>query len=520
VCPMTQDTIASQSARTTARRGATGAKASAPARSRTRGPAQSRTGTARLRANGPQPVSMPTPAERAAAGKAARSRVPRESHAAFDPPASRPDPISLLERQGQARVPELLPVRYGRMLASPFAYFRGAALPMASDLATTPTTGLEVQACGDAHLSNFGIFASPERRLVFDINDFDETLPGPWEWDVKRLVASMEVAARDNGFSDKERRRISVATGASYRQNMRHLAGLGNLDVWYAHADVEDLQRAISARMSARQRKLVRKGIAKARSRDNLQAFSKLTEVEDGRVRIAADPPLVVPVTDLYPDEAAQTEMLDMLTRLVTQYRRSLLPSSRDLLNQFRFVDMARKVVGVGSVGTRCWIILMLGRDHTDPLFLQVKEAEESVLCAYVGHRSAYATEGERVVMGQRVIQQASDIFLGWQRAQGFDGKQHDFYVRQLRDGKFSLDIGTMVPSGMQMYGELCGATLARAHARTGDRIALASYLGKAPAFENAVADFASAYADQNERDYAALAAAEASGKIAAERDL
>ena len=461
-----------------------------------------------------------TPAERAVKGKAARAEVPRDSHAAFDPPPDRPDPIALLEEQATTRVPELVPVRYGRMMVSPFTYYRGAALPMASDLSTTPVTGLAVQACGDAHLSNFGVFGSAERRLVFDVNDFDETLPGPWEWDIKRLAASLEVAARANGFAGKQRRAIVAATVASYRLAMRGFADMTNLDVWYAHADIEQLRAQLDPRLGARQRKAVDKGMAKARTRDSMQEVGKLTRLVDGRPRIISDPPLLVPVDDLAPGEMDRASLEAQVADLLGKYRRTLETDRRILLEQFEFCDLARKVVGVGSVGTRCWIALMLGRDGTDPLFLQVKEAEASVLSRYVG-ASRHANQGQRVVAGQRLMQATSDIFLGWQRnPAGFDGKARDFYVRQLRDWKLSLDTDAMVPRGMRLYGELCGWTLARAHARSGDRIAIAAYLGGADAFDRAVTEFAGLYADQNERDHGSLRAAVSCGRLAAEHDV
>jgi uncharacterized protein (DUF2252 family) len=461
-----------------------------------------------------------TPDERAARGKTARAEVPRESHAAFDLPPDRPDPTGLLEEQAANRVPELVPVRFGRMIVSPFTYYRGAALPMASDLANTPVSGLAVQACGDAHLSNFGIFGSAERRLVFDVNDFDETLPGPWEWDVKRLAASMEVAARDNGFSGKRRQEILMTTVASYRQAMRNFAAMSDLDVWYARADMDQLRAQFETQLKARQRKQVAKGLAKARTRDSMQEVAKLTHMVDGRPRIISDPPLLVPIDELIPQARARKEFQSQLNDLITKYRRTLATDRRFLLEQFEFADMAHKVVGVGSVGTRCWIILMLGRDESDPLFLQVKEAEESVLSRFVG-ASKYANQGQRVVAGQRLMQASSDIFLGWQRTEaGLDGKARDFYVRQLRDWKFSLPIESMLPRGMRQYGQLCGWTLARAHARSGDRIAIAAYLGGADVFDRAITQFAGAYADQNERDYQSLVDAVNSGRITAERDL
>ena len=465
-------------------------------------------------------VGRLTPAESAARGRTARAEVPRERHAMFDPPADRPDPISLLEEQAKSRVPELVPVRYGRMMVSPFTYFRGAALPMASDLAATPVSGLAVQACGDAHLSNFGLFGSAERRLMFDVNDFDETLPGPWEWDVKRLAASLEVAARGNGFTDKQRREIVAASVARYRQAMRSFAGMTNLNVWYAHMDMDQMRARFDAQLRPQQRKAVDKGLAKARTRDSMEEVAKLTRVVDGQLRIIADPPLLVPLADLTPKQTDRAAMAEQFVGLISTYRRTLETDRRFLLEQFRFADMARKVVGVGSVGTRCWIVLMLGRDDSDPLFLQVKEAEASVLSRFVG-ASKYANQGQRVVAGQRLMQASSDIFLGWQRVEaGLDGRQRDFYVRQLRDWKFSVDIETMVPRGMRMYGEVCGWTLARAHARSGDRIAIAAYLGGSDVFDRAIGEFAAAYADQNERDHSSLVAAITSGRITAEPGL
>ena len=459
-----------------------------------------------------------TPAERAARGKMARAEVPRASHAEFDPGPDRPDPIALLEEQGKTRLQELVPVRYGRMMVSPFTYYRGAALPMASDLATTPASGLAVQACGDAHLSNFGIFGSAERRLVFDVNDFDETLPGPWEWDVKRLAASMEVAARDNAFADKDRRDIVTATVASYRNAMRTFAGMTNLDVWYAHADLEQIRAELDSELKARQRKTFDKGIAKAKTRDSMQEVAKLTRVVDGQPRIIAQPPVLVPADDLLPSEVDRATFEKWIQDLLGKYRRTLETDRKYLLEQYEYCDLARKVVGVGSVGTRCWIVLMLGKDEADPLFLQVKEAEESVLSRFVG-ASKYANDGQRVVAGQRLMQATSDIFLGWQRvAEGVDGQPHDYYVRQLRDWKFSLDIAAMIPRGMRMYGEICGWTLARAHARSGDRIAIASYLGTGDVFDKAVAQFAVAYADQNAKDHQALVDAIKSGRLTAEQ--
>jgi uncharacterized protein (DUF2252 family) len=465
-------------------------------------------------------VGRLTPAERVVRGKAARAEVPRDSHAVFDPPSDRADPIALLEEQARSRVPELVPVRWGRMLVSPFTYYRGAALPMASDLATTPVSGIAVQACGDAHLSNFGIFGSAERRLMFDVNDFDETLPGPWEWDVKRLAASLEVAGRENQIPAKQRRDIVMAAASQYRQAMRNFAGMTSLEVWYAHADIDELRAQFNTQLRERQKKLLDKGLAKARTRDSMQELGKLTRMVDGRPRIISDPPLLVPIDELMPAERDRDSLEEELRGLIAKYQRTLETDRRYLLHQFKFCDMARKVVGVGSVGTRCWIILMLGRDETDPLFLQVKEAEASVLSRFVG-ASKYANQGQRVVVGQRLMQAASDIFLGWQRnPAGIDGQPRDFYVRQLRDWKFSMEIGLLRPEGLQMYGALCGWTLARAHARSGDRIAIAAYLGNSDVFDRAITKFATVYADQNERDYQSLVDAVASGRITAERGL
>jgi uncharacterized protein (DUF2252 family) len=458
-----------------------------------------------------------TPAERAARGKAARAEVPRDSHAVFDPPPDRPDPIALLEGQAKSRVPELVPVRWGRMMVSPFTYYRGAALPMASDLAATPVSGLAVQACGDAHLSNFGIFGSAERRLMFDVNDFDETLPGPWEWDVKRLAASLEVAGRDNGLPGKQRREIVTAAVTRYRQAMRQFAAMTNLDVWYAHLDVNELRAELDSQLRARQRKVLDKGLAKARTRDSMEELGKLCRMAGGRPRILSDPPVLVPVDELLATEKAVLSIEEEMTGLLAKYQRTLETDRRYLLQQYEFCDLARKVVGVGSVGTRCWIVLMLGRDDSDPLFLQVKEAEASVLSRYVG-ASRYANQGQRVVAGQRLMQAAGDIFLGWQRAESpLDGKTRDFYVRQLRDWKFSVDIQALRPEGLEIYAGLCGWTLARAHARSGDRIAIAAYLGGSDVFDRAIAQFAQVYADQNERDHQSLVDAVKSGRITAE---
>jgi uncharacterized protein (DUF2252 family) len=465
----------------------------------------------------PAPGSLAAPAERASFGKAARGLVPRDGHAALELPFDRPDPVDLLEMQARSRLPELVPVRYGRMLISPFAYFRGSAVAMASDLAGTPVTGFTVQACGDAHLGNFGVFRCPQGGLVFDISDFDETLASPWEWDVKRLAASLEIAARDNGFTGRQRRAIVTAAVARYREAMRQFADQNNLGVWYARAELDQLRRDFAAELNARQRKLVDKGMATAQTRDSMQALAKLTTVEDGQLRIKADPPLVVPIDDLVPAETDRQVLEQELAEIFDGYKKTLSTELRFLLDQYKIIDMARKVVGVGSVGTRCWIVLMMGQDRADPLFLQVKEAPKSALSGYAG-ASRYTNQGQRVVAGQRLMQAYGDIFLGWHRVSGLDGQTRDFYIRQLKDWKFSLDVQAMVPRGMRSYAELCGWTLARAHARSGDRIAIASYLGRSDVIDQAIADFAAAYADQNQRDHEALLSAVASGRIAADQ--
>jgi uncharacterized protein (DUF2252 family) len=467
----------------------------------------------------PKVVPHLSVAEHVARGKAARSEVPRSSHGSFEPAPHRPDPVAILEAQAKTRVPELVPIRYGRMLVSPFTFYRGAAAIMAADLAATPRSGLQVQCCGDAHLSNFGVFASPERRLMFDLNDFDETLPGPWEWDVKRLAASILIAARDNGFATKHQDQAVLDTVESYRTTMAGFAGQRNLDVWYAHLDVESTLEELGPQLEPKQVKRTEKGLAKARTRDSMSAFEKLTEAVDGEPRIVAEPPLIVPVHDLL-DGAERDEMDEFLHTQLRSYRESLPRELRQLLEQFRLVDFARKVVGVGSVGTRAWIALMLGRDGKDPLFLQLKEAEASVFEEHLGP-SQLANHGERVVVGQRLMQAFSDIFLGWVHVPaGLDGKPRDFYGRQLRDWKGSAEIDQMVPHGLAQYGRLCGWTLARAHARSGDRVAIAAYLGKGPTFDRAIVRFARDYADQNESDYKALQAAAESGRIVVESGL
>ena len=458
-------------------------------------------------------------AERVDRGKAARKDVPRSGHAVFEPLSTRPDPVELLERQAKTRVPELVPIRYGRMLVSPFAFYRGAAAIMAHDLGATPRSGLTVQCCGDAHLSNFGVFASPERRLVFDVNDLDETLPGPWEWDVKRLAASMSIAARDNGFRAKHQERIVLDTVARYRAAMARFAGMTNLDVWYAHLDIENALEEYGSQFRSKMVKRTKKDLAKARTKDSMTAFSKLTHVVDGQARIIDQPPLIVPIEQLSQGED-RDEVFERLHELLRGYRETLDVDRRVLLEQFDLTDLAGKVVGVGSVGTRAWIALLLGRDGQDPLFLQIKQAEASVLEESLGP-SEFANHGQRVVAGQRLMQATSDIFLGWLHVDaGIDGQTADYYVRQLKDWKGSAEIEQMDPRAMATYGTLCGWTLARAHARSGDRVAIPAYLGKGDSFDRAIVEFSKAYTEQNERDYQALNAAVESGKVEAQTGL
>ncbi len=476
------------------------------ARASGRGPA--RTGTA-------EHLSR---ADRAARGKDARAVAPLDSHAEFRPGRGR-DPVGLLLGQAASRVPELMPVRHGRMLVSPFTFYRGAALPMAADLAHTPASGLRVQLCGDAHLSNFGAFASPERRLVFDVNDFDETLPGPFEWDVKRLAASLAVAGRDSGFPAKARRKVVLAAAEGYRTAMRGFAQQPFLEVWYAHLDIEPALSEFRSQVKADRFKAAGKLLAKAHTADSTKALAKLTTVVDGQRRIISDPPMIVPVEEVFAGVQADA-LYQLLHAVLGKYRRTLQSDRRHLLEQFTLVQVARKVVGVGSVGTRAWVLLMDAMDGVEPLFLQAKEAQPSVLAEYAG-RSQYANQGERVVAGQHLMQAQSDIFLGWTRVPNpVDGLDRDFYVRQLKDWKFSAPIEQMLPVGMTIYARLCGWTLARAHARSGDRIALAAYLGGSGKFDQAIADFAETYADQNERDYAALQAAVKDGKAQAATEI
>jgi uncharacterized protein (DUF2252 family) len=441
-------------------------------------------------------------------GRAARRVVPRGSHAGWEPAPDRPDPVDLLEAQGRDRIQDLLPIRYSRMMASPFAFLRGSAIVMAQDLAGTPKTGIQAQLCGDAHLLNFGAYASPERALLFDLNDFDESLPGPWEWDVKRLAVSFVVAGRDNGFDAADCHGAAQAAVASYRRRMAEFSEMGELEVWYSRIGEEEVSGLLSdARTKKSTAKRLSKNVRKARGRDSLHALSRLTRVVDGRRRIIDDPPLLVRIPE-------GDEIRGQIYAILESYKRTLQEDRGHLLDRYRFVDAARKVVGVGSVGTRAYVVLLEGSDENDPLFLQVKEAGASVLEGHVPS-STYEHHGHRVVAGQRLMQAASDIFLGW-----FRGKEgRDFYWRQLKDMKGSAEVESMSPDELAIYAGLCGWTLARAHARSGDRVQIAGYLGKSERFDGAVADFAEAYADQNERDHAALCAAVKAGKVTAAVD-
>jgi uncharacterized protein (DUF2252 family) len=461
--------------------------------------------------------------ERRARGLAARQDAPRSSHGRWEPAPGRPDPVALLEEQAASRVPHLVPIRYGRMLVSPFTFYRGAALIMATDLAPAPRSGVTVQLCGDAHLSNFGLFGSPERRMLFDINDFDETLPGPWEWDVKRLAASFEIMGRDRGFPPADRRAIVMAGVREYRDRMRQAAGMGTLDAWYDHFEAGMLLSLVRKevrvkRVSKREGRATEQMVAKAHTRDSTRVLARRAGEVDGELRIVADPPLIIPVEDLVTPGSEWEDPGPLTKKLLSSYRRTL-GHHHHPIEEFRYVHSAYKMVGVGSVGTRCYIMLMLGRDHNDPLFLQVKEAQASVLERFLG-KSTYPHHGQRVVAGQRLMQAATDIFLGWQRIRGLDGVTRDYYVRQFQDWKGSADTDTMLVPGATVYSRICAATLARAHARWGDRIAIASYLGKGDAFDRAIADFSAAYADQNEQDYEAFAEAARSGRLTARTGL
>jgi uncharacterized protein (DUF2252 family) len=456
-----------------------------------------------------------TPAERVAFGRAARAKVPRSRHGEWVPPTGRTDPLEILALQATTRVPELVPIRYGRMAASPFAFFRGAAAVMAADLAHDEQTGLVVQLCGDAHLSNFGGFASPERDLIFDVNDFDETIPGPFEWDLKRLAASFEIAGRSRQFDGTARSALVARTASSYRTAMREFAGLRDLDIWYLRLDAAAIAARWGDQATRRMTDAFQKRIAKAQSKDHLAAQAKLTVEVDGKLRFADDPPLLVPAESLFTDVYSGQTMGNLYDAL-TQYRHTLSGDRQRLLEKYEFADLARKVVGVGSVGTRCWVALFVGRDASDPLFLQIKEAEAAVGEPFLGP-SEYPHHGQRVVEGQRLMQGASDIFLGWDSFTGDDGVTRSFYLRQLWDWKASVDIDTMSIEALGIYAEVCGWTLARAHARSGDPIAMASYLGNGDRFDRALSTFASSYADQNQRDFDALTQAIADGRVVAE---
>jgi uncharacterized protein (DUF2252 family) len=463
----------------------------------------------------PSGPAWQTVAERTAAGKAARGATPLDSHGIWKAAGNRPDPVGILEAQAQSRVPELVPIRYGRMLVSPFTYYRGAAAVMASDLATTPRSGFDAQISGDAHLSNFGGFASADRALVFDANDFDETLPGPWEWDVKRLVASFAVAARDRGIDRaRDRRPIVLAVARAYREAMRAFAAMTNTEVWYSRLDVDEVRQRFSGQLDKDSRKRLDKNLAKARTKDSVRGLAKLTKTVDGELRFISDPPLIVPIHELV--QAGDEERLRrQLNKIFVDYHETLSEDRRVLVESYRLIHLARKVVGVGSVGTRAWVALLIGRDESDPLLLQIKEAEASVLEPYLGP-SRHSNHGQRVVEGQRLMQASSDIFLGWHRSQGIDGVTRDFYVRQLWDWKVSAEVEVMTPDNLQTYAKMCGWTLARGHARSGDRVAIAAYLGGRDRADQAFASFAEDYADQNEDDYRTLQQAARDGRVQA----
>jgi uncharacterized protein (DUF2252 family) len=458
--------------------------------------------------------------QRVARGQEARRGAPRSMHGRWAPAPDRPDPIGLLEKQAESRVPELVPIRHGRMLVSPFTFFRGAAAIMAADLAGSPVSDITVQLCGDAHLANFGVFGTPERQLIFDVNDFDETLPGPWEWDVKRLAASFEVMGRSRGFTADDRRDIVMACVREYRERIRRSADLPTLGAWYdqleAGAMLDLVREQVRVnRLGKKEARRVHRKVERAYTRDSTRVLARRAADLGGGLRIVADPPLIVPIEDLIVPGSHWEDPTPLIKRSLSAYRRTLGHHGHPI-EEFRYVHAAQKVVGVGSVGTRCYILLLTGRDDSDPLFLQIKEAQASVLEPYLG-TSTYRHHGQRVVMGQRLMQAATDIFLGWQRIKGIDGIRRDYYVRQFHDWKGSTDIERLLVPGARVYAQFCAATLARGHARWGDRIAIASYLGRGETFDRAIADFADAYADQNERDYEAFAAAVASGRLEAQ---
>jgi uncharacterized protein (DUF2252 family) len=453
-----------------------------------------------------------TTEERAAGGRRVRDALPLDLHGAWSPGPDRTDPLTILALQATTRLPDLVPIRYGRMAASPFAFYRGAAAVMAADLAGEPRSGLDVQLCGDAHLSNFGGFASPERDLIFDVNDFDETLPGPFEWDVKRLAASLEVMGRERGMPRKKRRATVMAATRSYREAMRHFGTLRNLEIWYSRLDAAWILQRWGTEIGKRTIGRFQRSAEKARSKDHLRAFAKLTREVDGQLEFVSDPPLLVPVGELFGEELAD-EVEKVISGSLRSYRRTLEGSRRALLSRYRFLDLARKVVGVGSVGTRCWVALLVGRDAGDPLFIQVKQAEASVLSPFLGP-SRFSNQGQRVVEGQRLMQSSSDVFLGWDRVK-LDADR-DFYLRQLWDWKVSADVETMAPEILTIYSEMCGWSLANGHARSGDALAIGAYLGRGDRFDRAMAEFAAAYADQNERDHRNLVEAIKGGGVQA----
>jgi hypothetical protein len=442
-------------------------------------------------------------------GRGNRQRVPRSAQAVLEPVA---DAVRLIRDQEATRIADLLPLRYERMLTSPFAFYRGSAVVMAADLAAGPRTDLVVQLCGDAHLSNFGLFASPERRLVFDLNDFDETYPGPFEWDVKRLAVSLEVAGRENGFSPRQRRALVLRGAASYRKAMLRFADLPSLAVWYAHLEVEKRLPLVTGMLTRAEYDEAAAVLARARRRDSQQAVKKLTRVVDGEIRLAHEPPLLVPITELMP-RRDRDELMAWIAGLLGLYAETLSPDRRRLLQQYHLTDVGRRVVGVGSVGTAAWVALMTGADGTDPLVLQAKEAQPSVLEPWL-ERGLYEHQGERVVEGQRLLQAFGDVLLGWKSVDLPDGGTQEYYLRQFRDWKGSFETATMTPSGFGVYASMCGWTLARAHARSGDRVAIAAYLGRGDAFDRAIAAHAAAYADKNAADFGALGAAADRGLV------
>jgi hypothetical protein len=457
-------------------------------------------------------MSKLTPAERASVGREARARVPRSRHGEWQPAADRTDPLEILALQALTRVPDLVPIRYGRMAVSPFTFFRGAAAVMAADLASEEHSHLDVQLCGDAHLSNFGGFASPERDMVFDVNDFDETIRGPFEWDLKRLAASFEVAARGRGFDKALRSSLVAQSAYGYRQAIREFAGMSNLQIWYQKLDGPVLLERWGETAGHKVIENFQKRVTKAQSKDHLAALTKLTEVRDGRLRFISNPPLMTPADEVF-TEPNSVKVITSLFNGLSDYRRTLSGDRQHLLERYDFVDLARKVVGVGSVGTRCWVALFVGRDHGDPLILQVKQAENAVGEPFLA-KSPYGHQGQRVVEGQRLMQSSSDIFLGWDEVADEAGVSHYFYLRQLWDWKLSADIDTMLPEGLGVYAQMCGWTLARAHARSGDAIAIGSYLGASDRFDRAMCEFASAYADQNERDFQSLTKSIATNRV------